>query len=278
LYEPTLLFYILSQKVLRKIYQNDIIYFNRFIFKYKENFMEIKIAICDDEHQQTEYTRMLANKWADAYDIKISIKMFGSAESFKSAWSENKDFDILLLDIQMGGQNGVALARDLRGNADNKLIIIFITALPDYINEGYDVFALHYLMKPVNESKFYEVLDRAVRHIAKNITALFLPVDGENKRVSVDDIIYIESFAHFSDIIMVNGSLKVKMPISELEQQLMQSSGSFSRCHRSYIVGLKYVDKITKTDIILDNGANIPLSRRLYNDVNKALIKYFKGD
>jgi DNA-binding LytR/AlgR family response regulator len=252
--------------------------------------MEIRIAICDDEHQQTEYPKMLVSKWADANHIKIHTEMFESAESFKSAWSKSKGFDILLLDIQMGGQNGVELAKDLRGmdnsgntdntnNTGNNLIIVFITALPDYITEGYDVFALHYLMKPINETKLCEVLDRAVKNIKKNITAVFLPVDGKQMRVSIGDIIYIESFAHFSEVNTVNGAYKVKMPISELEQQLTEScsDSAFARCHRSYIVGLKYVDMITKTDIVLDNGANIPLSRRLYNEVNKTLIKSFKG-
>jgi DNA-binding LytR/AlgR family response regulator len=100
-------------------------------------------------------------------------------------------------------------------------------------------------------------------------------VDGEQSRIPINDIIYIESLAHFSEVATVNGAFKVKTPISELEQQL---NDSFVRCHRSYIVGLKYVDKITKTDVILDDGGVIPLSRRLYNDVNKALIKYFMGD
>ena len=244
--------------------------------------MEIRIAICDDEHKQTEYTRGIVNKWAGGNNININIKMFDSAESFKMAWRDDKNFDILLLDIQMGGQNGVSLAKDLRGDSsidskESKLIIIFITAMPDYINEGYDVFAMHYLLKPLDEAKLCEVLDRAVRTLARDITALILPVDGENKRVSVGDIIYIESFAHFSEIVTPSGRVRVKMPISELAQRLAQSPGNFAQCHRSYIVGLKYVDTVTKTDIILDNGESIPLSRRLYNDVNKALIKYFKG-
>jgi DNA-binding LytR/AlgR family response regulator len=242
--------------------------------------MEIRIAICDDEHQQTEYTRMLVSKWAEANNIKITVRMFDSAESFKAAWNEAKEFDALLLDIQMGGQSGVELAKDLRGGAEHKLIIIFITALSDFITEGYDVSALHYLMKPVDEAKFCEVLDRAVKHMSKNITALLLPVEGEQKRVPLDSIIYIESFAHFSEVITINGAFKVKMPISELEQQTAAAQGpvKFIRCHRSYIVGLQYVDKITKTDIHLDNGASIPLSRRLYNEVNKSLIKYFRGE
>ena len=235
--------------------------------------MEIKIAICDDEQQQTEYVKMLVNKWADKNNIKINISMFDSAENFKAALIDGKAYDILLLDIQMGGQTGVDLAKELR-LTDDKLIIVFITALPDFINDGYDVFALHYLMKPVNETKLFEVLNRAVKNITKNITAIFLPVDGKQIRIAINDIIYIESLAHFSEIATVNGVFNVKIPISELEQQL---NDSFVRCHRSFIVGLKYVDKITKTDVMLDDGSAIPMSRRLYNDVNKALIKYFTG-
>ena len=212
--------------------------------------------------------------------------MFDSAENFKAAWNENKIYEILPLDIQMGGQSGIELAKELRGscNNGNQLIIVFITAMPDFTSVGYDVSAMHYLMKPVDEAKLFEVLSRAARSISKSPTAIFLPMEKEKEggaaRVAVDDIIYIESSAHFSEITTVNGTIKVKMPISELERQLINPASievNFVRCHRSYIVGLKYVDKITKTDIILDNGTAIPLSRRLYNEVNQALIKYFKG-
>ena len=102
--------------------------------------MEIKIAVCDDEHQQTEYIKSLVNKWADVKNIEINIDMFDSAENIKSVWSENKNFDILLLDIEMSGQNGVELAKDIR-KTDEKLVIIFVTGFADYISEGYDVSA-----------------------------------------------------------------------------------------------------------------------------------------
>jgi DNA-binding LytR/AlgR family response regulator len=119
--------------------------------------MEIKIAICDDEHRQTEYIKMLVSAWADENNIKISVDMFESAESFKAAWSEEQTFDILLLDIEMGGQNGIELAREIR-RSDAKLIIIFITGFTDYMPEGYDVSALHYLVKPVKEDKLFPSL------------------------------------------------------------------------------------------------------------------------
>ncbi|MCL2774554.1 MAG: LytTR family DNA-binding domain-containing protein [Oscillospiraceae bacterium] len=236
--------------------------------------MKINIAVCDDEHRYAEYIRILVNKWANENDIKIKIDMFESAENFKSAWNKNKIYDILLLDIQMGGQNGVELAKELRGT-DSKLIIIFITALPDFVNDGYDVFALHYLMKPVNETKLCEVLNRAAKSISKTATAIFVPVGGEQLRISISDIMYIGSLAHFLEVATTKGTFTVKMPIYELEQQI---GDSFARCHRSYIVGLRHVDKITKTDVILDDGSAIPLSRRLYDEVNRALILYFMGE
>jgi len=233
--------------------------------------MEINIAICDDEHEQTAYMRSLVSKWADENNIETMIELFDSAENFKSACNDNKIFDILLLDIQMSGQNGVELARDLR-KTDEKLIIVFITAVSDFIQDGYDVAALHYLLKPVNTEKLYAVLDKAMKSMIKNNTAILLPADDGDMKVLLDDIIYIESFDHFIEIITVQEKLTVKMPMYKLESNL---DNNFMRCHRCYIVNLKYVKKITRTEIILDSNETIPISRRLYNDISKAIIKYF---
>jgi len=155
----------------------------------------MKIAVCDDEHQQTEYTKMLVNKWADDNDVEITIDMFESAENFKSAWSGNNAFDILLLDIEMGGQNGVELAKDLR-KSDEKLVIIFITGFVDYMSEGYDVSALHYLMKPVKEDKFFEVLDKALAGLRKTSRIIIFPKTGGDVKIKADDIIYAEVLSH----------------------------------------------------------------------------------
>jgi len=235
--------------------------------------MEFNIAVCDDEEPHARHIKMLADKWAHESGIKTNTAMFCSAENFKAALAGGQKFDCLLLDIQMGGQNGVELAKELR-TSDERLVIVFVTALPDFIGDGYDVFALHYLMKPVNEAKLSEVLDRAAKTISKTVTAVFLPIDGEQLRVPAEEIVYIESFAHFTEVVTTKRVFRAKLPIRELEGQLGEN---FSRCHRSYIVGLKYVDKITKTDVVLDNGKQIPLSRRLYGEVNRALIRYFTG-
>ena len=230
---------------------------------------KINIAICDDKPEQTEYLKMLVSAWANENNTDITVGMFNSAENFKSAWSKNAKFNVLLLDIQMSGQNGVELAKEIR-KSDEKMSIIFITGYADYISEGYDVSALHYLIKPIDADRFYLILNKAKKSIKKSNTAIFLP--EINTRVLTDDIMCIESFDHILEIKTTDEKLAVKIPMYELEAQLGED---FIKCHRGCIVNLKYIKKITRTEVILDSGEILPLSRRLYKEVNRAVIKYF---
>ncbi|MCL2158798.1 MAG: response regulator, partial [Oscillospiraceae bacterium] len=143
--------------------------------------MEIHIAIVEDEEDHAHYIKSIADKWAAQNRIKIHADMFESAENFKSAQGEGKEFDMVLLDVQMGGQNGIELAKELRKTDDNKPIIIFITAMADLMSEGFEVSALHYLVKPIDADKFCEVLDRAQKSLTQSGgSALFLQTDEGN--------------------------------------------------------------------------------------------------
>jgi len=228
--------------------------------------MEINIALCDDEKHQRDYLVYLINKW----NPQIRIAQFESAEQYKMLREEDDPHDILLLDIQMGGQDGVTLAKELR-EAKEDMAIIFITGITDLIHEGYDVNALHYLIKPVDETKLFAVLDKAVTQLNKTEKYLLLPVDGEIVKIISNEILYVESFAHYLDVVTTSGNFSVKMPAYKIEQQLGKD---FIRCHRSYLVSLRHINKITKTDIVLDNGKIIPLSRRMYKEVNEAFMEY----
>jgi len=228
----------------------------------------------DDEKLQRDYMLHLVSSWAKANNIKAQIDLFESAEQFKMM--RDAPYDILLLDIQMGGQDGVSLAKELRAASEN-MSIIFVTGLPDFLHEGYDVSALHYLMKPVDEDKLFAVLDRAVEQIVqacKTAPQLLLTVEGEAVRIPVLDILYVESFAHYLEIGLPGRTIAVKMPAYRLEQQLGQG---FVRCHRSYLVGIRHVSKITKTDVVLDSGKVLPLSRRLYWVVSEAFMAYINS-
>lgn len=235
--------------------------------------MKLTIAICDDEQTDINYLNMLVNHWADDRGFAVHIKTFVSAESFLFTYEENKSFDILLLDIEMGTMNGVELAKQIR-KENEAMQIIFITGFPDFMVEGYEVSALHYLLKPVNESKFFEVLDKAQKGLYQKQKSIIITVDGQSFRIPIGDIMFCESYAHITVITTKRNSYQVRRSISELKNQLGET---FILCHRSYLVGINHIRRISKTDILLDNDFIIPLSRRLYNEVNQAFIRYFKG-
>ena len=233
--------------------------------------MKIKISICDDEPDQSQYIRTLVSKWADENNIKAPIDIFESAEQFKTAQSENKHYDILLLDIQMSGQNGIELAKEIR-RSNTKLSIIFITGFTDYISEGYDVSALHYLVKPVKEDKLFEVLNKAAQNSKNNIEILAVTINRKDIFIPLHDIIYIESSLNYVNINTTKGQYKSHTALCEIETKL---GDGFFKCTRSFIVGLRYVHIITKKEIVLTTGVSVPLGRGLYQNINDAFIKWF---
>lgn len=145
--------------------------------------MPLKAAICDDEPEQAGMLERYIKEWAVSSDIKIETRIFPSAEAFRFVWEEEKDWWLILLDIQMEGEDGVSLAKYLRGE-DEKLQILFITALPDYIEEGYDVSALHYLIKPIRRDKFFQCLDKAAKKEEEESYLLLTTVQGEKVRAA----------------------------------------------------------------------------------------------
>ena len=140
--------------------------------------MDIKIGICDDDPAQVTLTETLTAQWALENGHDARIKIYKNAESLLFDFEGESDFDILLLDIEMGDMNGVTLAKNIRKKSET-VQIIFITGYSDYISDGYDVAALHYLMKPLKAEKLFEVLSRAVAKLTKDGKMITLKIADE---------------------------------------------------------------------------------------------------
>ena len=229
-----------------------------------------RLAICDDEQADVVYLQSFLEKWAESTRTVLKIESYPSAEAFLFQYEEDKAFDLLLLDIEMGEMSGVELARKIR-QENHAVQIIFITGYMEYIAEGYDVEALHYLLKPVTAEKLYAVLDRAAERLKAKEKALCLVLPGMVARVSFHEIRYLEVQRNY---VTVQGAeaYTVKKTLSELEEELDES---FCRTGRSYIVNLRFVKKITRTQVILKDGKELPLSRNFYEKINRAMIQYF---
>lgn len=226
-----------------------------------------KIAICDDLESDRDYLKDLLNKWANDYSHLLNVYTFSSAESFLFHYEETKDYDILLLDIEMGLMDGVSMAKKIRQDND-AVQIIFITGYSDYIAEGYEVNALHYLMKPVKEEKLFSVLERAIEKISKNDVVLNMDSANGMVRVPIYQIRFVEVFGNYVTI-HANDEVVVKMTLNEIEKLLDER---FYRVGRSVIVNLNEVSRVTKTEIKLLDGTSIHLPRGAYDGVNRAII------
>lgn len=232
--------------------------------------MAIHIAICDDEAAELSYLQQLIDIWAQQRGRTIRTAVYDSAEAFLFAFDEDKLVDILLLDIQMGGMDGVSLAKKVR-QISERTQIVFITGFPDFMSEGFEVSALHYLMKPVARPKLLEVLDRAAARLAAAPRAILLPVSGGRISLIAREILYAEVFSHDVELHTVKETIHLKISLNELEGLLGEG---FFRCHRSYIINMKHVRRITRKVIILENMKELPLSRSLYDAANQAYIQY----
>ena len=233
-----------------------------------------KIAICDDEPAQLKLLSGLVRKWAAERRVPVQVETFPSAEAFQFAWAGDRSYFVVLLDIQMEGVSGIELAKQLRRESE-ELAIIFVTGIPDYIGEGYDLAALHYLLKPVREEKLFACLDRAARQERNEPVILLTGSEGETLRVPQREIQYIEAFAHTVEVHTGRGVIEARVGLNALEQELEPEW--FVRSHRSYLVGLRYVARLGKTELYLDSGVSVPISRRLFGEVNGAFVRYYRG-
>ena len=228
----------------------------------------MKIAICDDSAVDRDYTAGMVEAWARNRGILLILRKFPSAEAFLFQYAEEKDWDILLLDIEMGALDGVSMAKTVR--KENEAVqIVFLTGYSDYIAEGYEVAALHYLMKPIKSEKLRVVLDRAAEKRKQQDRCLNLELSGEMVRLPFYEIRYLEVRQNYVTL-HAKRDYTVKRTLGEFEKELDQR---FFRVGRSLILNLKDVRRVTRTEVRLSDGTVLPLPRGAYEPLNRAIIE-----
>ena len=226
--------------------------------------MEYRIAICDDEEAQREYLVSLVRSWSAEAGVTAKVTAFSSGESLLFGKDGQ---DIFLLDIEMPGIDGIALAQELRKTAPHAPIV-FITGYDRYLAKGYDVAALHYLLKPLDKDKFFAVLNRAAEQLGQNEKRITLELSGETVCIPLREISWVEVQGNY---VTFHGKedYRAKMTLAGAEALL---DSRFCRTGRSFLVNLHKVRKITTAEVVLASGEKIPLSRGMYEAVNRALI------
>ncbi len=233
----------------------------------------MQIAVCDDEK---EIRDMFAEMIGKLYP-KAGLSLYRSGEELLLS---DQEPDILLLDIQMPGKNGMETAKELR-RKNKKTVIIFVTALDDFVFQAFDVGAFHYLVKPFDDRKFAEVLQNAVKQSEDRkklesagrkgeMPSLMITAGGEHITVNLEDIVYAEVFDRKVLLHTMDADIEYYGKMRELEEK---AGDQFYRTHRSFLVNFGYIRKYDATTVYLKKGQAL-MAKRNYQGFVKSYLRY----
>ena len=233
----------------------------------------MRIVICDDEESQRALIEKYLYEWGEVHSLALEIIAFSDAEHFLFEWEEDRRFDLLVLDIEMGEINGMELARRIRKD-DEEIPIVFITGYEHYMAQGYEVSAMQYLLKPMYKDKLFTVLDK-LQKVKKVENKLAFQTEEGMIFLPPSDIWYVEAIGHYSALYTSDSKYLLRHSFSEM-LKILNEQNFFVQCHRSFIVNVQHVSAITKTDLIMDDHVKIPVSRNSYKAVNQKFITSYQ--
>lgn len=222
----------------------------------------VNIVICENDKNDQEFVKAKVVEILDDLDIEYEIKVYNSGDDLLEGY--DKYTDIILLDIQMDGLDGMETARKIREFDDN-VEIIFITSFVEYALEGYEVNAYRYLLKPVKDENLRTSLINCLndRNFVKRSIVI---KEGDTRiKISLKDIMYIEIQGNDITVHTLKDTYRTKGTMSNFETEI--NSDMFVRCHKSYLVNLEYIKSIKRYTSILVNDEEVPLSRNKYKEI-----------
>lgn len=221
----------------------------------------IKIAICEDKKEQQELLKTYINQIFEALYIKYKLEIFNSGEELLENYQN--DTDVLLLDIQMGQINGMDTARKIR-SIDDKVEIIFITSLIEYVLEGYEVRAYRYLIKPVKYENLKENIINCIKEVDIKNKYIIVKEQGNQIKLDINEITYVEVQKETITIHTLNEVYKTNGTMSNIEKDI--DCDRFFRCHKSFLVNLEHIKSIKQYTAILENSEEVPVSRYRFKE------------
>ncbi len=231
----------------------------------------ITIAICDDEKQTVAQIGKLVSGFFRKKNMEASVVCFSGGEELLNY---DKSIDILFLDIQMNGMDGMETARKLRSR-NFKGFLIFITVLQEMVFQSFEVQAYDYLLKPVVEKKFAGTMERLLASM-NNVSEEKLLVQRGYERsiVSFADIIYAEIIDRKVYLHLVSSEVvDFYDRIENLEERL---DSRFFRCHRSYLINMQHLKSYKNGVAYMESGKEIPISRLRSKAFSEVILQYMR--
>lgn len=228
------------------------------------------IAICDDEPIQVDTLKIYIEEYINKNKIAAEFVCFNSGEEIIRC-SKIKAIDILFLDMQMSGLDGIETAKLFR-EKNNKALLIFVTAYKDYVMKAFEVDTFRYLIKPVENNELKMVMEKIISRInnrkKRKETNDSLCISFNQKQIIIKycDVYYFEKFLHKIIVHAITQKYEFYCTFKKILNMLPDY---FIQVHQGYIVNTKYIKEIDGLDIILDNDNKIKASRNRIKGVKK---------
>lgn len=238
----------------------------------------MRITVCEDTVQDMEKILDLCDAYGEKEGYRIDTLSYADAAKMLGD-PQASEADIMLLDIMMPGESspapaGIAAARKLRARG-YKGAIIFTTSSLDYYPEGFEVGALHYLVKPLSYNAFAQAMDRALQYVKRPERMITVPVNRLQLTIPRDAIRYAEVYGRETLLYTTAEKLRVLLPLKQIEALL--DGDPFLRCYRSYIINMDYVRSMDENHFVLDDGVSIPISQRTKQAFKEHYLSYKLG-
>lgn len=232
--------------------------------------MAIRVSILEDQIIEAEYLKSNLYQWSTQNKCELKILEYQSGEEFfkQTDTKEYHLFSVFFLDIQMKGMNGLDVAKKLRKEG-YKGAIIFLTAFREYVFHGYEVQAMNYLLKPVKWKQLFLCMDEIVRDLSGS--SYLYRNKQEIVRIPYRDILSFSSSLHYIDIVTVSEHYCQYATLNNIIKYLPQE---FIRTHRSCIVNMAHIYKISKSTIVLSNHMTTQIGRSYLKSVVAAFTAY----
>ena len=233
----------------------------------------IQIGLIDDDLDHLRLMKSFLTQYEKEEKVNFSIKEFNDGLNFVEDYDGN--LDVIFLDIEMPHMDGMTAAKKIR-EKDQALGIVFVTNMAQYAIHGYEVNAIDFIVKPVSYYVFTDKLNKAIRFSRLNMEKDFvIQTEDSIIKLTSSQIIYVEKDKNYLVFHTKQGVCRSRGTISELEQQL--SREGFSECINGCLVNLKYVTKMEKDTVWVDE-VPLPITRRRKKEFKEDFMKYLGGD
>lgn len=239
------------------------------VFRLEESVIFLQIAVCDDERIFLDQLKKLLYDYSNTHRLELVVDEYQSGEQLLRS---SDLYDIIFMDYQLPGANGLETAQELR-KRHNHCVLIFVTNYPDFVYDAFSVETFRFLCKPITKQMVCETMDAYFAHYGNDYPIL-LRSNYFSRKVETRDIVFLEASRKHCLIHTPKEVIEVNGPMAAIEAML--PSQHFFRIHKAYIINFNYVIKISHNEVHFTTGETAYLSRTNSRSFEEAFRSYIK--